>query len=647
MCGLTGLLLTDAALGEADLRLATERMRDTLAHRGPDDAGTWLDASTGIALGHRRLSILDLSPEGHQPMVSASGRFVLAYNGEVYNYRELRGELAGRGATFRGGSDTEVMLAAFEAWGLAEAVRRFRGIFAFACWDRSERALTLGRDHLGVKPLYYARAGQALAFASELRAIERAPGFDPALDHDAIALLLRRNCIPAPFTAYRAARKLPPATLATWRRGQGDPEIVTYWSAAAVAEAGAGTPLRVDDAEAVERLETLLLRVIGRQMLSDVPLGAFLSGGVDSSTVVALMQRLADRPVRTFSIGSDNARYDEAGHAAAVARHLGTDHTELVVTGREALEVVPRLATLYDEPFADSSQIPTFLVSVLARKRVTVALSGDGGDELFGGYNRHVAADALWRRLRPIPRAVRASVGWLGERLSPSAWDALGEAARRLGARGLPARPGPALRKAAALVGVPDPGAMYERLVSHWSDAARVVPGSRPVTAGTWPAPAPFGTIAERMMLADLLGYLPDDILVKVDRASMAVGLEARVPLLDPDVVTFAWQLPLALKLRQGRGKWILRQVLHRHVPWELVDRPKAGFAVPLGAWLRGPLRDWAEALLAPDRLAAEGVFAAGPVRRCWAEHLSGRRDREYELWDVLMFQAWREARPR
>lgn len=641
MCGICGFLrLRGARVPDGTLT----RMTDSIAHRGPDADGAWVDTEAGIGLGHRRLAIVELSPLGAQPMLSASGRWVLSYNGEVYNFRALAQQLGALGHTFRGHSDTEVMLAAVEEWGVAAATARFVGIFAFALWDRRERALHLVRDHLGVKPLYYGRASGALVFGSELKPLVAYPGFDRTIDRGALALSLRHNCIPAPYSIYRDARKLPPGTILSIDAEGREHGPVAYWSARAVAEAGASHPLTLSDAEATDALEAKLSEAIGLQMMADVPLGAFLSGGVDSSTVVALMQAQSSQPVRTFSIGFPDARYDEAQAARAVATHLGTDHTELYVTPDDALSLIPQLPTYFDEPFSDSSQLPTMLVSALARKHVTVSLSGDGGDELFAGYNRHVLAEKLWRRLRHVPRPMRTLAARAVAAVPPETWErAVGASglwrSRQVGAAGIGAK----LHKMAGLLDVTEPAEMYRRLVSHWSQPGAVVLGAiePPTLISDRTAWAELPTFTESMMYLDLVTYLPDDILVKVDRASMAYALEARVPLLDHRVVEFAWQLPLHQKLRDGVGKWVLREVLYRHVPRALIDRPKKGFAIPIDAWLRGPLREWAEELLDPAILKADGFFDPAPIRAKWAAHLRGVADQHYELWDVLMFQAW------
>jgi asparagine synthase (glutamine-hydrolysing) len=650
MCGVTGIFTPG---GGASLQALARRMADTLAHRGPDDSGIWADEAAGVALAHRRLSILDLSPTGHQPMLSASGRYVIVFNGEIYNHLDVRRELGaptalgacGGGACgWRGRSDTETLLAAFEAWGVEKALQTAIGMFAFALWDRETRTLMLARDRLGEKPMYYGWLGSSFVFGSELKAIRAHPGFDGVVDRGALALFLRHAYVPSPHSIYRAIRKLPPATILAVTPESREPRLTPYWSARAVAEMGAAGPIEISDAEAVSTLEDLLKEAVAGQMVADVSLGAFLSGGIDSSTVAALMQAQSPRPVKTFTVGFAEWGYDEAGHAAAVARHLGTDHTDLYVTSVEAQAVIPRLPRIYDEPFADSSQIPTFLVAQLARRHVTVALSGDGGDEVFGGYNRHVWAPSVWRRTRGVPRALRRAVGGLLTSVPPTTLDR----AFRLGAGIVPARyrfaeAGDKLHKLAGILALEHPEAIYRDLVSRWRSPERVVrDGVELATTLTdhreW---ARLPDFERRMMYLDLVTYLPDDILVKVDRAAMSVSLETRVPLLDPRVVEFAWRLPLSQKMRQGQGKWLLRQLLYRHVPRHLVERPKQGFGVPIGAWLRGPLRDWAEALLDEGRVKAEGYFHAAAIRRCWDDHLSGRRNRADELWGVLMFQAW------
>lgn len=635
MCGIAGTWRADEPREVLESR--ARRMAAMLAHRGPDGAGVWADERAGIALGHRRLAIVDLSPAGAQPMTSASGRYVIVYNGEVYNHGDLRREAGRDGPSYRGHSDTESMLAAIDALGVADAVRRFVGMFAFALWDREERALHLVRDRLGIKPLYYAADGHTILFASELKSITADPDFDNTIDHEAAAQFLRFGYVPAPASIYRAARKLSPGTIATFfAPTQRAPEVSRYWSAEDVARRGMEAPFTGSATEAADRLHALLREAVRTRMIADVSLGAFLSGGIDSSTVVALMQEQSPQPVRTFSIGYKSASYDESDSAARVAQHLGTAHVSLVVTPEDALAVVPRLASIYDEPFADSSQVPTLLVSQLARRHVTVALSGDGGDELFGGYNRHVWGSRVWNAIRTVPASARSLFSRAVQRIPSTAWDRALESIPGMGVR----LPGQKLHKLAHVAQVASPAALYFALCAQHS-----VPLARtdvPPPRASWHLPS--DDLPHWMMLGDLITYLPDDILVKVDRASMACSLEARVPLLDHRVVELAWSLPLSLKIHQGRGKWILREVLSRYVPAPLVDRPKMGFGIPIGEWLRGPLRDWASAYLEPDALARDGLVDVPVVRQLWTEHLRGRGSYEYALWNVLMLQAWVEA---
>lgn len=628
MCGIVGVW------GRAD-RLA--EMTRRLAHRGPDDQGLWSDADGGgPAFGHRRLAILDLSAAGHQPMVSACGRHVVCYNGEIYNHRELRAELTG---PWRGHSDTETLLAAVAAWGVERALDRANGMFAVALWDRQACTLTLARDRLGEKPLYYGRVGDSFVFASELKALADHPAWTGEIDRAALALFLRFGTVPAPWCIYRGLAKLPPAHGVTVRAGGA--EVGTpwaYWDAKALAAApcAEGDPAALED-----RLDGLVRRAVGRRLLSDVPIGAFLSGGIDSSTVTACMQAEAAAPVRTFSIGFPDIAYNEADHARAVAAHLGTDHTELRVTAADALAVVPRLPEVWDEPFADASQVPTALLCALARRHVTVALSGDGGDELFGGYNRYTEGYRLWRRAQALPGPLRRGLAGAIRRLPAGA---LGALAARLPGRARLPQLADRLPKLADALAEPTVGGYYRRLVALWPDpAACVVGGATPATLidrpDDWPA---LDDPRAKMMYLDAMTYLPDDILTKVDRASMAVGLEARVPLLDPELVAFAWSLPMSVKVRDGTGKWLLRRVLDRYVPRALIDRPKQGFAPPIAAWLRGPLRDWAEDLLDETRLGADGLFEPAPIRRAWHDLVGGAVHRPHPLWAVLMVQAWR-----
>lgn len=647
MCGVTGYLQC-GVFSVSDTKAVAASMSNRIAHRGPDDAGVWVDANAGIALGHRRLSILDLSPAGHQPMHSISGRYVIVFNGEIYNHNDIRKELEGNSQIkWRGHSDTEVMLAAIEEWGLESAVRRFTGMFAFAVWDRKERVLSIVRDRLGEKPLYYGWIGNTFVFASELKALRSHPAWQGEINRDALALYMRHNYIPAPYSIYKGIYKLLPGTIA--RIGAGEKNIVPepYWSAKKVAEFGVTHPFVGGEAEAIEQLDSLLRDAIAKQMVADVPLGAFLSGGIDSSTVVALMQAQSNRPVKTFTIGFNESGYNEAEDAKKVARHLGTEHTELYISPQEAMAVIPKLPTLYDEPFSDSSQIPTFLVSQMARRHVTVSLSGDAGDELFGGYNRYFQGRQIWNKVRTIPRPLLGLVASMITSVPPQRLDRFAEAFSSVMPGELKAgRAGDKLHKLAEIIDKESPEALYKELVSHWKSPSSVVLDSHePSTVITdksqW---ADLDDFTLRMMYLDTMTYLPDDILVKVDRAAMGVSLETRVPFLDHRIVEFAWRLPLSLKVRNGQGKWILRQVLYKYVPAELIERPKTGFGIPIDSWLRGPLRDWAEDLLDENRLRQEGFFNPVPIREKWAEHLSGKRNWQYLLWDVLMFQAWLDA---
>ncbi len=647
MCGFTGFLDSGHVLDRAEALAAVERMANAIAHRGPDDAGNWCDESVGLALGHRRLSILDLSPAGHQPMVSFNGRYVLAFNGEIYNHQDIRHELTAAGAAPRwlGHSDTETILAAVSCWGLMPAVKRMTGMFAFALWDREARVLYLVRDRLGEKPLYYGRVGQTFLFGSELKALRAHPYWRGDIDRGALTLLLRYNYIPAPYSIYQGVQKLLPGIILALQ-ADGAITETRYWSARDAAERGNDQPFAGSETEATAMLEHLLSRSVGRQMIADVPLGAFLSGGIDSSVIVALMQAQSGRPVKTFTIGFHEADYNEAEHAKAVAHHLGTEHTELYVSAQQALEVIPRLPNLYDEPFSDSSQIPTFLVAQLARQHVTVSLSGDGGDELFGGYNRYFLGRSLWRKTGWLPRVVRGSLAAAIDAVTPASWNTFFTVFERVLPRHLRyANPGDKLHKLAEILAARDGDELYRGLVSHWKDPSSLVPGARePTTVLTdHSAQATLADLTQRMMYLDLVSYLPDDILVKVDRAAMGVSLETRVPMLDHELVEFAWRVPLSMKIRDGQGKWLLRQVLYRHVPRELIERPKMGFGVPIDVWLRGPLRDWAEALLDEGRLKREGYFDPAPIRTKWQEHLVGRRNWQHHLWDVLMFQSWLE----
>jgi asparagine synthase (glutamine-hydrolysing) len=639
MCGLAGFTGFKALSREPES--VARDMADAIRHRGPDDEGTWIDRDAEVALAHRRLSIVDLSPTGHQPMTSASGRHVLVFNGEIYNHHEIRALLAqeGRAPAWRGTSDTEVLIEAAAAWGLSQALERSAGMFALALYDRAARRLQLARDRLGEKPLYYGRVGGSFVFASELKALTRHPAWVGEIDRDAVAMFMETGNVPAPHSIYRCIRKLRPGTILTVDLATGAETVETYWDAHSVASAGLAHPFTGTAEEAVDRTEVLLKAAIAGQMVADVPLGAFLSGGIDSSAVVALMQAQSARPVRTFSIGFHVADYDEAQHAKAVARHLGTEHTELYVSEDDALDVIPRLPHIYCEPFADASQIPTYLLSKLARAHVTVSLSGDGGDELFGGYSRHAFARRYWPLLQRLPRAARRSLASGMGGLSPATWDkatallfALLPKSKR------PPRFGEQLHKAASIAGSADDAALYRALTTRWPVGEQPVPNARTVVRG---APLGSADTVRNMMFQDLTGYLPDDVLAKVDRAAMAVSLETRVPMLDHRLVAFSWSLPDDLLSRGGQSKWPLRHLLSKYVPRALIERPKSGFAVPIGAWLRGRLRDWAEDLLAPSRLAHDGLLDANLVRRLWEDHLAGRKNAQYALWNALMLNAW------
>jgi asparagine synthase (glutamine-hydrolysing) len=638
MCGIAGFVELKRRSGPDELRAIVSRMANPLGHRGPDGQGVWSDPQAGVALGHTRLAIIDLSPAGAQPMISSCGRFVLSYNGEVYNAPELRTELEAKGRPFRGHSDTEVMLEGFAVWGVRPTVERLIGMFAFAAWDRSTRTLTLARDRLGIKPLYWGRANRAVVFASELKALTALPGWQGEINRDALAAFLRYGYVPAPLSIYRGVEKLAAGTMLECGE-TGEVRHQVYWSLSDVAARGQASPLDLADDAAQEMVESLLADAVRRRMVADVPLGMFLSGGIDSSTVAALMQANSARPIRTFSIGFREPAYDEAVHAKTVASHLGTDHTELYVTPAEAQAVIPNLPQIYDEPFADSSQIPTFLVSEMTRRHVTVALSGDGGDEVFAGYNRYGQGLALARIIRSLPKPLRQAMARAMTAVAPGTWDTVSLAVPS-GIR--PRLMGDKIHKLAGVLPQDSVG-FYRHLITQWPEASSLVIG-----AGV-PDESLYGdTLRQRfpddvswMQYLDTLTYLPDDILTKVDRASMAVALEVRVPLLDHRVVELSWRLPHRFKLRDGVGKWVLRQIAYRYVPKKLLERPKMGFGVPIDQWLKGPLKDWAEELLSPAALRAAGLLKAKPIAEKWAEHQSGARNWQHFLWNVLMFQAW------
>ncbi|MCZ2207537.1 asparagine synthase (glutamine-hydrolyzing) [Cylindrospermopsis raciborskii] len=645
MCGITGFWNTSLEFDTNQLKSVASCMSDKLVHRGPDSGGVWADETSGVVLAHRRLAILDLSPEGHQPMSSANGRYVIVFNGEIYNFLDLRRELTSLGHTFRGTSDTEVMLASFIQWGIHTSLKKFNGMFAFALWDRQENLLHLGRDRLGEKPLYYGWVGKTLLFSSELKAIKTYPCFNPKINRDALALFFRHSYIPSPYSIYDEIYKLTPGTLLTWDGSSNCVNPTPYWSARVTTEFGVSHPFTGSDQEAVATMESLLLDAVKLRMVADVPLGAFLSGGIDSTTIVALMQSQTSLPVKTFTIGFHESAYNEAKHAKAIAQYLHTDHTELYITPDETMSVIPQLPTLYDEPFSDPSQVPTFLLSQITKRGVTVSLSGDAGDELFCGYNHYLLANKIWR-----------SIGWMPMIFKQLAAKALNLLSVQLvnpiwGLRDLlPSHWQQSnifkLHKLGEVISVSDSEKMYLELISNWKDPnSLVLGGLEPLTNMTnrecW---ADLSSFYHKMMFFDLIMYLPEDILVKVDRATMGVGLEARVPLLDHRVVEFAWRIPLSMKIRNGQGKWLLRQILYKYVPQHLVERPKMGFGVPIDKWLRGSLRDWAENLLDAGRLHQQGFLNSQLIRQKWKEHIAGDRNWQGHLWDVLMFQAWLEG---
>ncbi len=645
MCGVSGFLDPAPNPRLSEFPMLATRMADTLVSRGPDDNGVWVDQAHGIGLAHRRLSVIDLSPSGRQPMLSSNGRFVLVYNGELYNFQELRADLEAHGHIFRGNSDSEVLLEACAAWGIKQTVRRCLGMFAFGLWDRQEHCLTLVRDRIGIKPLYWARFGQVFLFGSELKALRAHPCFETQLDRDMVIPFLRYNYIPAPHSIYRDVYKLEPGCILQVR-SQHEPHITRYWDLNHVVERGAEAPLQVDIGQtrdqlkklALDQLETLLSDAVQRRMVADVPVGAFLSGGIDSSTIVALMQQHSSRPIKTFTIGFQEAARDESPHAQQIARHLGTDHQTLVVEPSQAVDLLPRIPTWYDEPFADTSQVPTCFVSYLARQEVTVALSGDGGDELFAGYKRYLKAAQLWSRFSQVPPPLRAVLAQATGLLPPFLENVQSLAPKPLSRL---IKHTHQLTRALSL----NTADLHDRqLWRRWEDPARIVidadaTGAQKsyLTHHTTPAV----DIVSQMQFLDTLSYLPDNNLTKVDRASMGVSLEVRVPLLDHRIVEFTWTLPGHMKIRNGQGKWLLRQLLYKYVPRELVERPKQGFGVPLSAWLRGPLREWAEELLSEQALCQTGVFNPALVRRKWTEHIAGTSDWKRQLWNVLMFQAW------
>lgn len=652
MCGIAGMWNPETGSSvDAEQDILTA-MLSTIEHRGPDDQGIFVDTMSGVSLGHRRLSIVDLSPLGHQPMSSGSDRYVMVYNGEVYNHDELRKELLLRDVVFRGHSDTEVMLAAFDEWGIEASLAKFNGMFALAVWDRQRQVLTLVRDRLGIKPLYFGRVGKRFAFASELKPFRKIPNYLKSVDRNALALLMRHNYIPAPYSIQVGVFKLMPGQVleidASVAGGTlSDEELLSlprpYWNMKERVEFGLSNVDSRGEQAVLETLHEKLLQAVKYRMVADVPLGAFLSGGVDSSTVVALMQAQASDSVKTFSIGFREAGYDEAVYAKKVAAHLGTQHTELYLSSKEAMSIIPQLPSMFDEPFSDSSQIPTYLVSKLARENVTVALSGDGGDESFAGYSRYFWGQRLWSRFARVPALARRMSSSVID-MSPEFWGRCLELSMRAMPKSWNVKnPAQKVRRLSELLHHGNVHDLYRDLVSHWNAPTDIVIGSReyPTALTDRDRWAGVSNNIEAMMATDLVSYLPDDILTKVDRASMAVSLEARVPLLDHNIVEYAWQIPFDLKLRDGEGKWILKQILRKYVPADLIDRPKMGFGIPVGDWMRGELRDWVDDLLSEDALRRQGYFHSAPIVRLWEQHRDGKGEHEYLLWDVLMFQAW------
>ena len=638
MCGFAGFVGYNGFCTDKVESIASS-MGNAIFHRGPDDFGNWHDDRAEIMLVHRRLSILDLSAAGHQPMISSSGRFIIAFNGEIYNHLDLRGDLKDR--KFIGHSDTETLLSLIETYGVVSTLNKIVGMFSFALWDRDKNNLYLARDRMGEKPLYYGWQNNIFIFGSELKAFKAHPAFRGEIDRDSIAMQLRNSCIPAPHSIYKGVKKLLPGTYLTLSmksNGFFDKNLSKpkkYWSLAKVAEDGIKNQIIESESTIICELDGLLSQSVRDQMIADVPLGSFLSGGVDSSLVAALMQKQSSTPIKTFSIGFNERGYNEAVYAKDVANYLKTDHTELYVTANQAIDVIHRLPQLYDEPFSDSSQIPTFLVAEMTRKHVKVALSGDGGDELFGGYNRYFKTHKWWGKINSIPGPIRHAISKGILTVPPALWDKIGYVATGLS--------GNVAAKLSGVLSVKNSSYLYEHFTTHWNNLDAIVIREKGVLSNTITASTKLNNIVEQMMMLDGLAYLPNDILTKVDRAAMGVSLETRIPILDHRVVEFAWRVPLNMKLRHGQGKWILRQLLYEHVPKELIERPKMGFGVPIDGWLRGPLRDWAESLLDESRLRQEGYFFPRPIRQKWEEHLAGKRNWQNHLWDVLMFQAWLE----
>ncbi len=631
MCGFVGC----ANFYEANTSWFLEAL-SSLQHRGPDSAGIWQEQSSGVILGHRRLAILDLSPRGHQPMVSSNKRFCLVYNGEIYNFRILRKQLEEEGYSFRSESDTELILAAIEKWGVAQAVSLFVGMFAFALWDQQEKVISLVRDRLGIKPLYYGEVGKNFFFSSELQAFYSHPEFRAEVDPNSLALYFQYSYVPTPLSIYQKIKKLPPASILQFSTQKNTVlDISSYWSLEEIVKNGLTYPIEDTGKDLEKKVERVITQSIQDRLLSDVPVGAFLSGGIDSSLVVALMQKLSSCPVQTFTLGFDSAQYDEAQYARSIAEHLGTDHHELYLSAHDIFPLIERLPEIYDEPFADSSQIPTLLISQLARQNVTVALSGDGGDEVFAGYNRHIWGQKIYQNLERVPRVFRKAFAYFLTQIPPSLWDTFLFSNHQSGRKA-----GEKIHKLARILPASSPMEMYQALVSRF-----------PFTKELGYLPADESIFIEKlsptlqMMYQDSLTYLPDDILTKVDRASMSCSLEVRVPFLDHRVVELAWGIPLSFKVRKKQGKWILRQILQQYVPSALFERPKMGFALPLGFWLRTGLRDWAESLINSSLLQSHPLLEKKVVDQFWQEHLSGKKNWQDELWNILLYLSWEEKR--
>ena len=644
MCGISGYYDPHGRYAPAVLSTAVEQMNVVLRHRGPDDSGLWADEDAGIFFGHTRLAIVDTSPLGAQPMMSNSGRYVLVFNGEIYNHRQLRAELEREASAFHGHSDTEVLLNAIEQWGLKKALQRSHVMFALALWDRRNRCLRLARDRLGEKPLYYGNLNGLFMFGSELKALKCAPNWRGDIDRHSLGMFFRHNYVPTPRSIYQNIHKMPSATILSFDSSLNSPSLISYWGAAEEVQRNYATFKGCNEAEVLQVFEQIFTDVLADQMSADVPLGAFLSGGIDSSSVVTAMQRQSSQPVKTFTVGFHEAGYDEALAARKIANYLGTDHTEIYVSSEDAQTIVPKLPQLYDEPFADSSQIPTHLVAQIARQHVAVALSGDGGDELFGGYSRYFLGKRLWKALNTIPSGLKPMLARGVHGVSPATWDRIAAVLRPLLPKELAnAHAGDRMHKVAGLLEVATEQDFYLDLISHWKNPESIVIGAHnlpSIVRRDWQH-APVSEFVERMMFVDSINYLQDDILVKVDRASMGASLETRVPFLDNRLYEFAWRLPLETKIDDRRGKLLLRKYLAQHLPVELFEQPKTGFGIPLSGWLRGPLREWAEELLTPTKLRASGYLNAKPIRLKWEEHCDGSRDWQYHLWDVLMFQAW------